>query len=236
MSTLVTGGTGFIGGYVVRELAARGEDVVCFDLVPSVGYLEALLEQQVLSRVSVVRGDVTDFREMSRTIKERGVDRIVHLAAMIRSSAEDRIAAGVMCNAIGTMNVLEAACLHDVRKVAWSSSIGVYGHRSVNTEGLITNDSVHDPQSAYGASKSMSERLAILYNKRYGLDVTGVRFSTVYGFGKVFSVGRPAAMPWLDDLMIKPALRISAGMGVVRIDGGWNAVGAPSWAWSPPPL
>jgi nucleoside-diphosphate-sugar epimerase len=205
MTVLVTGGTGFVGAYVVRRLVERGERVVCYDLAPHTALLADLFGGSVPDEVSVVRGDVTDAHFLARTLKKHGVDRIAHLAVLLGAPAERNVPAAVQVNAVGTLNVFEAAALLDVRKVAWTSSIGVYGPRSLNPDGRIDDDSLPDPRSAYGATKTLCEHLARLYDRRIADGITGVRFSTVYGWGKQLIPGRDTALGWLPELIDKPA-------------------------------
>ena len=203
---LVTGGSGYVGGYVVRQLVRRGDKVVCFDLSPVPRYLADLFDGAVPEAVQIVRGDVRDPLALGRTLKEHGVDRIAHLATLVGSTAEVDLAAGIDVNVRGTVNVFETAALADVAKVAWTSSIGVYGVRSLTAEGRIDNTSMPDPRGAYGAAKHMCERMAVLYAARRGLNVTGVRFSTVYGYGKQYTGGRLSTLAWMEQLIDRPAM------------------------------
>ena len=76
MSGMVTGGTGFIGARIVRELVQRGEEVVCFDLAPPKASLEPYLD-----RISVYRGDVTQIPHLLEAVNTYGVHKIIHMAA-----------------------------------------------------------------------------------------------------------------------------------------------------------
>ncbi|MHB0870258.1 MAG: NAD-dependent epimerase/dehydratase family protein, partial [Chloroflexota bacterium] len=118
MSVLITGGTGFIGAKVAALLVGRGQEVVCFDLLPDSERVDHLAH-----RVRVVRGDVTYFSDLLATIKEHRVERIVHLAYMKTSQAERAFHLATRVNVLGTDNIYEASRLMGVSRVVISSSI-----------------------------------------------------------------------------------------------------------------
>ena len=84
MSYLVTGGTGLIASRVVRDLVREGKHVVAYDWLPERDALERLLsEEEIESRVKIVRGDVTDLSNLLRTIQENNVENIIHEATLL---------------------------------------------------------------------------------------------------------------------------------------------------------
>jgi len=83
MHYLVTGGTGFVGAYVVRDLARQGHEVVVFDLAVNREYLQDVLCAEELRRVQLVSGDVTDLPALLRTMQDTAPKRLVHLAATL---------------------------------------------------------------------------------------------------------------------------------------------------------
>ena len=78
MAIMVTGGAGLIGGRIMRALAERGEDVVCFDIAPPRANLGTLAE-----RVSVYRGDIAQLPHLLEAIRTYDVRRIIHMAALL---------------------------------------------------------------------------------------------------------------------------------------------------------
>jgi len=90
MAVMVTGGTGFIGNRIVRKLADRGEEVVCFDLAPPRANLEPYIDTVRSGRVHIYRGDITQMPHLLEAINSQGVDRIIHLAALLPPDTEER--------------------------------------------------------------------------------------------------------------------------------------------------
>jgi UDP-glucose 4-epimerase len=203
MTTLVTGGTGFIGSRNVRDLVRDGETVVVYDWQPDIKSLQRVLtEEEIAGRVKIVQGDVTNFPLLFRTLKENKADKIVHMAGLLIHDVIANPLQGVKVNCEGTTNVFEAARLLELKKVVWPSSGSVYGPPEKYPQEYIPNDAPHYPQNLYGATKSLDEMIAAHYIDRYGLDITGLRFVMVYGFGQ--SRGRTAAI--VRELIGNPAL------------------------------
>ncbi len=203
MTYLVTGGAGFIGSHIVRDLVREGEQVVVYDWFPERRALERLLsEEEIKGKVKIVQGDVTDFSHLVRTIKENNIDKVIHMAALMLLEANANPPLGVRINCVGTINVFEAARLLGLKKVVWPSSGSVFGPAEKYPQEYIPDDAPHYPQNLYGATKSLDEFVAAYYSDRYGLDITTLRFVMVYGAGQ--SRGRTAAI--MQQLVYNPAL------------------------------
>jgi len=188
MGYLITGGSGCVGSYVIRDLLTRGERVINYDFNPQQDILRQVVAPEGLSELVSVTGDVTDLSDLARTIKDHKVDVVLHLASLQipASNANPPLAARI--NVGGLINVLEAARILDVRKVVWSSSIAVFGPAEEYGNRPIANDAHHRPQSVYGACKALGEYLLKYYFDTYGLDVVGLRYTAIYGVGR--EVGR----------------------------------------------
>jgi len=203
MTYLVTGGTGFIGSRIVRDLVREGEAVVAYDWSPETSGLERLLSAgEIKSRVKVIQGDVTDFSLLTRTLKENSVTRVIHMAALMLLEINANPLLGVRVNCEGTVAVFEAARLLGLEKVSWASSGSVFGPAERYPQEYLPNDAPHYPQNIYGYTKSLDEFVAAYYVRRYGLDITALRFVMVYGAGQ--TRGRTAAI--IRELVGNPAL------------------------------
>ncbi len=167
---VVTGGSGFIGTYVCRHLAAQGEEVRIVDLSPPPLGVKA----------EFVRASVLDTIRLSRLFS--GAKAVVHLAALVdvQSSISDPFS-DFQVNAQGTLNVLEVARRAGIKKVAYASSAAVYGEPK---EMPIAESSPAAPLSPYGLSKLSSERYVLLYNQLYGMENVALRLFNVYGKGQ----------------------------------------------------
>src|SRR4051812_15239519 len=121
MRCLVTGGAGFIGSSVVRELLERGHEVTVLDNC-STGYENNLVPYP---EAEFIRGDIRDEDKVVRVMA--GKDVVLHLAASVgnKKSIDDPIY-DASHNALGTINVLEAMRKHDVGNIVYSSSAGIF--------------------------------------------------------------------------------------------------------------
>lgn len=180
MTVFITGGTGFVGANVLKQLAARGEDGIAYDLYPDHDLLEAVLGPDV-AKVKVVQGDILDLPTMVRTARQHKADRIVHLAYALGRATEYSPLHGSRINVEGTDNVFEMAGYVGITRVAWASSIAVFGPRSRGADGVVPLDAPFDPQTIYGGCKITNELSARRYSYIYGLEPVGLRFPVVYG-------------------------------------------------------
>jgi len=168
---LVTGGAGFIGFHLCKKLSDFTRNLTIYDNLSS-GKVENVKH---LPKVHFVKGDILDLKKLRSQEK---ADLIFHLAAqvVVPYSMENPIE-DFETNARGTLNVLEKACKDDAR-VVFTSSAAVYG----NTTKLPTPENYgFNPDSCYGLSKVVGEQYCNMYSKQYGLDVTILRLSNVYG-------------------------------------------------------
>jgi UDP-glucose 4-epimerase len=167
---LVTGGTGFIGSFVVERLLEEGADVVVFDATPQPANLGELAR-----RVEIVEGDVRDVEAVARAVE--GAAGVFHMAVLPLGPtiAEPRL--GLEVNVVGTYNVLEAAQEAGVRKVVFSSASSVYG----DTDDTMDESHPLGARTMYGASKIAGEYLLRAFADRDGLDYVTLRYMNVYG-------------------------------------------------------
>jgi UDP-glucuronate 4-epimerase len=206
MNFLVTGGAGFIGSHVCERLLRDGHAVWAFDdLNPFYDpqfKRRNLREVQALAKpFEFVHGDVTDRPALDEIFSSVKFDQVIHLAARagVRSSLEQP-ALYQRVNVEGTTNVLEAARLNGVKKIIMASSSSVYGLNSKVP--FSEGDPIVSAISPYATSKLACESLGHVWHHIYKMDVTMLRFFTVYGprqrpdlaiykFSKLISAGKP---------------------------------------------
>jgi len=177
MATLITGGAGFVGLEVARQLLDEGKtDVTVFSRNPSPGRLGSLA-----GRVNAVAGDVGNFSHVLDVVKAARPEVIYHLGAMLSVPSDADPASAIQTNAMGTFYVLEAARLFDVRQVIFSSSIGSYGYDIEG--GILTDTTLQRPLLFYGATKAFGEHMGLVFKRKYGLDFRGIRYPSVIGPG-----------------------------------------------------
>ena len=169
---LVTGGAGYIGSHVARALSASGRDVIVLD------DLSTGVESFVAADVPLVRGSVDDPVAVEAAL-ELGVDGVVHLAAFKYAGVSvDRPLETYRRNVCGTVTLLEGMLASGVDRLVFSSSAGVFGTPDVDQ---VTEETPHAPESPYGASKSMAERVIIDTVAVSPLKATSLRYFNVVG-------------------------------------------------------
>ena len=179
MSILVIGATGFIGPRLIRRLVARGESVVGMDLNPA-----AAPFGNVPIGAPVVRGDVTQFEDVMRTILDAKPERVINLAYGL-GMGEGNPHLAMRLDILGMDNVFEACRLTGVKRVVYASSIAVSGQQSHFGDRLATEDDPLHGTSQYAMHKMFNEFQARKYIKNYGMSIVGVRPANVTGPDKV---------------------------------------------------
>lgn len=194
MKILVTGVAGFIGSETARAFLKDGHEVFGIDNLND--YYSPKLKRDRLARVhserfSFVECSLSDKETLLRLFKENAFDIVVNLAAQagVRYSLINP-QSYVDSNITGFLNILECARAYPPRHLVYASSSSVYGR---NTETPFrTTDRVEKPSSLYAATKRSNELMAETYHHLFHINLTGLRFFTVYG-----PWGRPDMSPWL---------------------------------------
>ena len=185
---IVTGSSGFIGSHTCESLLLDGHTITgidnmndAYDVIIKEHRLKKLKQHPnfIFSNV-----DITDLNALQKIINDR-YDSIINLGARagVRASADNPFIY-YDTNVTGTLNLLEISKQYEIPKFVLASTSSVYG--SVNSIPYSENDLTDFPLSQYAASKKAAETLTHTYHNLYGLDVTILRYFTVYG-----PAGRP---------------------------------------------
>jgi nucleoside-diphosphate-sugar epimerase len=184
---LVTGALGCIGAWTVRALVKEGVPVVAFDLGSDPRRLRLTMTPDELSRVSFVRGDITDLAALEASLDEHRITNVIHLAALQVPFARADPPLGARVNVVGTVNVFEAVKRRagPMAPVVYTSSIGAFSGDDVDpTTGRLNADAEAHPMNHYGVYKLANEGNARVYAADDGVSSVGLRPMTVYGVGR----------------------------------------------------
>ncbi len=176
MSTwLVTGGAGYIGAHVVRDLLKQNFQVIVVD------DLSTGSERKVPKEVKFYKYSVSDSKELTNIMQENKVSGVIHLAAK-KAVGESVLNPSLYYqeNIGGMISVLEAMNLSGVKKIVYSSSAAVYG---TPKEDQVKEESNTNPESPYGETKLVGEWLLKADEKARGIKWISLRYFNVVGSG-----------------------------------------------------
>ena len=198
---LVSGAAGFIGARTTVKLLESGHNVIGIDNMNN--YYDTRLKRHRLAELkrfpnfTFYKIDIEDMAALRELLLEREIDAIISLAARagVRHSMKNPHAY-LKTNVNGTLNLLELMREYDVTKMVLSSSSSVY---TGETMPFIESLPVNAPLSPYAATKKAAEILAYSYHELFGLDISVLRYFTVYG-----PAGRPDMscfrfIKWIDE-------------------------------------
>ena len=172
MRVLITGGSGFLGAWIMKRLLARGVQCVAFDLRANPRLIEALAPERAAS-VQWRSGDIASASDTASALED--CDAVIHLAGILTPACAANPVRGAQINLIGTLNVFEAARAARLRRVLYASSAGVFGPE---------DGAAPMPQTHYGAFKLACEGSARAYWHDHGIASIGFRPLVVYGAGR----------------------------------------------------
>jgi len=230
MRVLITGGAGFIGCNCAVDLLSRGDEVVILDNLSRAGADENLRWVRTRGQVELVKADVRDAEAVARAVERHAPDAVIHLAAQVAvttSVVDPRTDFEI--NAMGTLNVLEAArAAKRPPVVLFSSTNKVYGgledlqcepdgrrYRCELSDVGIDEDRALDFHSPYGCSKGAADQYVRDYCRIYGLRTVVLRQSCIYG-NRQFGIEEQGWLAWftLATLMGRPITIYGDGMQV----------------------
>ena len=192
---LVTGGAGFIGSHVCDKLLSLNNKVICLDNFNDY-YSPKIKEKNIMSNLVnsnfiLEKIDFTDKIALLKLFSKYKIDKIVHLGARagVRPSLEDP-ELYYKVNVTGTINILESARLNNVKTVIFGSSSSVYGN-NIKVP-FSEDDDTNNQISPYASTKKIGELICRNYSYQYDINITCLRFFTVYG-----PRGRPDMAPYI---------------------------------------
>ena len=177
MRIAILGGTGSIGLATAARLARHGAAVTLLSRRPAPAIPDGTTWRAC---------DVTEYPSLRESLAGAGIERVVHLAALLQFACETDPAQAVRVNVDGTLNVLAACRELGIRRVVFGSSIAVYGDRS---DAMRETDPLPHDVSLYGATKRLGEMLGERFRQRWGLEFVALRYSGVFGPGEAASAG-----------------------------------------------
>jgi len=177
MSILITGGTGSLGSFLAREMIKRNyQDIILFDYNPDYERI-----RDILNKVKVAAGNITDWTDVVSVMKEHGVREVFHLAALLSTEIKERPFSGFKVNVEGTVNILEASRILGVKKLIFVSSISTFG------PGLpepVKETYRQQPTNLYGITKLVGELWCLYYWQEYNIDTRILRFTRIVNPGR----------------------------------------------------
>lgn len=187
MRVLITGGYGFIGAWIIRNLLARGHHPFVYDLKEDNRRLRYILPEAELEKVVFVAGDVTDLPALTAALTRHHISHVIHLAGLQVPTCRQNPLLGAKVNVLGTLCVFEAvrSLGSQVQRIVYASSAAVFGppdkYASLQPLG---DDVLLIPSTHYGVFKCCNEGNARIYFQDHGIVSVGLRPWTVYGVGR----------------------------------------------------
>jgi UDP-glucose 4-epimerase len=178
MRVLVTGGAGYIGSVVTEELLNGGHEVVVYDSLYK-GHRAA-----VDSRAKFVEGDLADVERVTRTLREREIESIIHMAAdSLVGESVQHPAKYYQNNVVNGLKLLDAMRESGVKKLVFSSTAATYGEPEKQP---IEESDPTNPTNPYGESKLAFERALRWYEHAYSIHYASLRYFNAAGATKQF--------------------------------------------------
>ena len=186
---IITGGCGFLGTWIVKQLLDQGHDVTVFDLQKNTKRWEMVLALAEIERVGFRSVRIEETADVLAAVAEINPDGIIHLAGLQVPTCRDNPILGAKVNVLGTLNVFEAAKAAKKSggkniRVVYASSAAVFGPDAEYPEGAVGDDAALKPTNHYGAYKLCNEFSARAYWATDAIPSVGLRPLTIYGPGR----------------------------------------------------
>jgi len=177
---LITGGAGYIGSHVAKELLEQNEDIIITDNL-STGNQNTLDTLSKIKKFKFINEDLKNFDKIEEIFKENNIHTIMHFAAsIVVSESVNNPLKYYMNNTINTANLVSVAVKYKIKKFIFSSTASVYGDPETTTSSGIDENHTTQPINPYGKSKLLSETII--------KDVSGTKDSFKYVIFRYFNV------------------------------------------------
>tara|TARA_B100001540_G_C15765867_1_gene623939 strand:- start:504 stop:1433 length:930 start_codon:yes stop_codon:yes gene_type:complete len=167
---LITGSNGQIGKELSDSFKQKNNasNIICLDLIKG--------EQ---NHFKFYKCNILDYEKLNSIFKKEKINEVYHLAAYLSAKAENNMNLAWRVNMDGLQNILELSVKYNVKKIFWPSSIAVFGEDATKTK--TKQNEKTNPNSIYGITKVLGERLCEFFFKNYKLDIRSVRFPGLIG-------------------------------------------------------
>jgi len=177
---LVTGGAGYIGSHIVEQLIKTKARVVIIDNLAT-GYKKLINKKAIF-----VKGDIKNFKKLSKTVDKYRIDSIIHLAAYLNiSEAERNKKKYYQNNVLGTLNLIKCCKSSNIKSIVFSSSCSIYG----NTIGAVDENKRANPKGYYARTKYEGEKIIIKYAKKFNYKYAILRYFNIAGASSSNKIG-----------------------------------------------
>ena len=177
---LVTGGAGYIGSHIVEQLAKTKARVIIIDNLET-GYKKLINKNAIF-----VKGDIKNFKQLSKLFYKYKVNSVIHLAAYLNiSEAEKNKKKYFENNVRGTLNVIKCCQNANIKNIVFSSSCSIYG----NTKGAVDENKKANPKGYYAYTKYEGEKIIKKYAKKLKYNFAILRYFNIAGASKSNKIG-----------------------------------------------
>ncbi len=216
MKVLIIGAAGFLGSFVLRELAATGCEIAAADFKDRpADFPEGIAYKHV---------DVTDFENVREVVAWAKPDTVINLAGLLTNICASNPFQATRVNVMGAANVLEAARENGVKRVVFASSAGVCSPDRIDTR---ETRPVSTQVSMYGATKFYDEVLCRQYQENFGMETAALRYTLIYGPGDVSTPGNAQRLKNIESCVLGKDVAIDDATADDRVhllhvaDAGW---------------
>ena len=177
---LVTGGAGYIGSHIVEQLIKTKARIIIIDNLAT-GYKKLIDKKAIF-----VKGDIKNFKKLSKTVNKYKIDSIIHLAACLNISEAERNKKKYFQNNVrGTLNLIKCCNSSNIKSIVFSSSCSIYG----DTNGAVNENKRANPKGYYARTKYEGEKIIIKYAKKFNYRYAILRYFNIAGASSSNKIG-----------------------------------------------